>query len=32
MSVRVDWVRASNGEVPRGAVPAGNAENGVFAY
>ena len=31
-SVRVDWVRASDGEVPRVAVPAGKAENGVFVY
>ena len=31
-SLHVDWVRASNGEVPQGAVPAGKAENGVFVY
>ena len=32
MSVHVDWVRASGGEAPRVAVPAGKAENGVFVY
>ena len=31
-SGHVDWVRASDGEVSRGAFPARKAENGVFVY